>query len=194
MAAPKGGFVPVGRYDGANSIGAPFRAYKADTSTTLAVGDPVIDGSTGSTKGVRVVAQAVGSEGSPSAAIIGVVVGIEPISSDLSLQHLAAASTGYVYVCPAAGHIFACYEDSVGSQLAVTDIARSVDIVVAGASSFNGKSGVLLDSSSAHNSAGYFKIVGLATESGNAVSTSTSAYGKWLVTVKTPQDPGTFTA
>lgn len=186
------GLRPISRFDGSVYKGAVIRCKK-EASVILAPGDPVIHGGNSEAtpaSGIPLVTRAVGSEGSPSASIFGVVVSRAQDTSALNKKHFAAADTGYVYVCPANGMYFEIQEDSVGGSLALTDVGRGADLIVANANTTLGISQVMLDSSTAADSGKQLVIDELLQRVDNAQGT----YGKWKVHFAVPTMPATHTA
>jgi hypothetical protein len=177
MARTPFGLRPVRYRSGGAYTGAVTR-YKKEASVILAIGDPVVktgDSETGT--GIELVNRAVGSEGS-TASITGVVVAIDPIRSDLSKTHMAAADTGYVYVCDDPDVVFQVLSDEAGTALATTDVGRGAKLVVANANTTTGTSNVQLDSSTATGTITsgtcQVMIIGYAQIPGNPVPGTTS--------------------
>lgn len=142
------GFRPIGTLNGVDWNGQVMR-FKKEASVILAVGDPVVGTGTGETAtGIPLITRAQGSEGTPSQ-ITGVVVGIDPIRSDLSKTYMAAADQGYVHVCVGTNVLYAIQEDAVGGNIALTALLAGADIVVTNADTDRGLSQVMIDSSTA---------------------------------------------
>jgi len=127
----------------------------ADYATAVFVGDPVIllaAGSDGAVGMESSVAGGVYAEVEAAAAggvIYGVVVGIEPIYSDLSKQYIPASTGGRVRVLRATqDQLFMIGADSAGDQIELIDINSHYDLVAGAGSTTTGYSGFILDSSS----------------------------------------------
>ncbi len=164
-----------------NSNGSPYNgnailcAIPASDGTATFVGDPVkLAGSADSTTGVPTVAQCAAAD-----AIFGVIVGFEPDRTDLTKVHRAASTLRYCYVCVDKGVVYECQEDSVGNNLAVTEVGLATDIVVGSGSTVTGFSGVELDSSDTATAAGQLRILGLVRKPDNEIG----ANAKWLVVI-----------
>lgn len=122
------GFTPVKYRSGHPYNGAARRYYKSATAGIIGVGDPVIKVTNSSDPegGPEIVRATTG------AAITGVVVGIEPVRSDLAkVGYLASADTGYVLVADDPDLLFEVQEVTGGTALAVTNIGEHIDSVAA---------------------------------------------------------------
>ena len=139
------GFLPVRRLSGKDIA---LRKVKKEASTIIGIGDPVVHtGSAEAGTGIALVDRAVGSEGTPGT-ITGIVVGIDPLRSDLTKQYYAAADTGYLLIAVADSDLVCeIQEDSVGGALAVTDVGQGFQMIVTNANTTTGRSKVMLDSS-----------------------------------------------
>lgn len=121
------GFRPVKYRSGHAYTGAARLYYKSTTAGIIGVGDPVIKvtNSSDPNGGPEIVRATTG------AAITGVVVGIQPVRTDLSQLHLASADTGYVLVADDPDLLFEVQEVTGGTPLAVTNIGQHIDSVSA---------------------------------------------------------------
>lgn len=176
---------PFGMRPVYNSNGSAYNgnallcAIAATEGTATFVGDPVkLAGSADSTTGVPTVLQAAATD-----AIYGVIVGFEPNRADLTLVHRVASTLRYCYVCVDKGVVYEIQEDSVGNNLAVTEVGLATDIVVGSGSTVTGLSAVQLDSSDTGTAAGQIRILGLVRRPDNEIGTN----AKWLVVINESQ-------
>ena len=167
------GFRPVGSFSGGSWNGA-VRTYPVDASNATAI-----------FPGDAITLEADGNV-TPAAAggvILGVCVGIEVDRSVAATEHpgyLPATTAGNIRVCVGDDIIYEVQEDSVGSDLALTDIGANIDHIAGAGSTTTGRSAHEIDSSSvtAAGSAG-FRIIGKVDRVDNEVGTNC----KWLVRV-----------
>jgi hypothetical protein len=131
--------------------GAPYNgacntySVPASDGTALFVGDPVIIGGSADANGVPTILRATAAGG---AYISGVVVGFEPLRTDLTVLHRAASTLRNVFVADDPALIFEIQEDGIGGALAVTDVGLNVDLIATQAgSTATGKSGWSADTS-----------------------------------------------
>ena len=172
VVAPRG-FRPVCDKSGRPFTGAGTRYYKDATAGIIGVGDPVIRGTNSSDPegGPEIVRATTGS------AITGVVIGIEPVRSDLSKKHLAAADTGYVIVADDPDLLFAVQEGTGGTALAVTNVGQHIDSITAvDANTTTGQSKYAI-SNAALAVDNTWRIERLSTRPDNAVGDA----AEWLV-------------
>ena len=160
-----------------------LRRMKKEASVILAPGDAVVlAGSGDSIEGKPTIDRAAAA-----GAISGVVCGIELNTSDLTKKHMAAADTGWVLVMEDPNALYIIQEDSVGNNLALTDIGSFVDIIVANANTTLGVSQMMIDSStaaSAGDTGAQLRVEGLAPGS------EVGANAKWVVSInKGLRDP-----
>lgn len=176
-----GGLRPVGTF------GHPFyqgrtRMYKKEASVAMAPGDFVIATGTCSTvdPSFPLVTIGVGSEGSKSTAIAGVVVGIVPNYNDLTKKSFAAADTGFVLVDVDPRTIYEVAEDGVAGYMAVTAVGGGVDMIWATFDTLTQRSNVLIDSSTIGTSGQQLKLLELVQGPGVVVGDSTA---RWHVMI-----------
>lgn len=172
LNAPRG-FVPVS-LDGSRYVSQVNRYYKDATAGVIAVGDPVVrvTASSDPLGGPEIVRASTGSY------ITGVVVGIDPVRSNLSqVGYLAAADIGYVYVADNPMQYFEVQEGGSGTALAVTDVGVHIDSVTA----LDGNTTIGLSKYQLDNGAkatdNTWVLVRLSPKPDNAVGT----YAKWIV-------------
>lgn len=168
------GLRPVAHRNGAPYTGAANRYYvPSSDGTAIFVGDAVKSAGSADSDGVPSVAQAAAGD-----AIRGVVVGVEPVT-DESTSYRAASTERYVFVADDPDLVFEVQEDSVGGDLAATDVGSNADIVVGSGSTTTGTSGMELDSSTAATTAAQLRILGLAQRADNEIGTN----ARWLVSI-----------
>jgi hypothetical protein len=183
--APKG-FIPVEHLDGSKWNGK-VSMYLADQSNAIFRGDPVKLGGTAGAAGVTVNGQ--DCEGMPNVdraaagdTLLGVVVGFLPLPGNLDLLYKEANSTKRIaLVCDAPDVVYEVQEDSVGNDIAVTQVGNNFDMVtwLAGNTS-SGRSAVELDSSDASGTAtAQFRLLRLVKKPDNALGTN----ARWLVAI-----------
>lgn len=163
------GLTPVRMFSGAPWNNAVER-YAVDSAygTAIFVGDPVIHSGSSDDDGIIEV-QAGGTSGQ----YIGVVVGIEPIRSDLTKTYIPASTGGYVYVSVDPWTVYSIQEDSVSANLAAADVGLNADLVAGAGDTTTGRSGYELDSDSANTTATLsVRILGLVRREDNAIGTN----------------------
>jgi hypothetical protein len=180
------GFRPVQHLDGSpwNGMVNMYLCPSSDASA-IYVGDPVKSGGTAGSAGT--VVNGVDCEGIPTVAVaaagntlLGVVVGFLPKQSDLSVLHREASTNRIALVCDAPDVIYEVQEDSVGNDIAVTQVGNNFDLAYTAGSSTTGQSAAELDSSDASGTAtAQFRLLGLVKRPDNAVGTN----AKWLVMI-----------
>lgn len=180
------GLSPKEYLDGSSWNGAThlYCILQADGSA-YAIGDPVTLGGSGDDNGIPNVVLATAGTGN---AITGVVVsagglkngGFMADPTNLNTTVIPATKTKnyYVMVCDDPNVLFEVQEDSVGNNLAKTDLGNNFNLVSGTNSGY--MSGWMLDSSTAATTATLqLKLVRLAQRSDNAIG----QYGKWLVKI-----------
>lgn len=176
------GATPVGTISG-SPWNAAVRPYSVDSSnaTAIFVGDFVTLEADGNC--------------TPAAAggvILGVCVGIKKIAEDefgvsgyhtapnLDIRYLPASTAGTILVSVGNDILYEVQEDSVGSNLALTDVGANIDLIAGAGSTTTGNSAHELDSSTvtAAGSA-QLRIIGKVNRPDNAVGTNC----RWIVRV-----------
>ena len=151
MANPTGayGFAPVGSIDGSPYSGGTLRAHVAATTVTTAIfnGDTVKMTGTASADGYPQVTLCGATD--PA---WGVVVGVEPIATNLEANNYRPASTAaYLRVVPVEDKFFKVRLN--GSALGVGAVGSTTIYVVAAGSTTTGYSGILASATDAGTSA-----------------------------------------
>jgi hypothetical protein len=180
------GLRPVSKLDGSDFNGAIRHCYFAgDTSTTIYPGDPVKLTGTGDANGVPAVTLADAGD-----AIWGVMVGVagdadEDLVRDTP-RYLSTAA-GYLQAVKADNVIFEIQEDSVGGDLAATNIGNKLDLIAGTPSTSHPiRSAYELDSSTATTATAQVQIIGFPRRADNEIGTNAN----WLVTVAEIQTAG----
>lgn len=175
------GFTVVGMIDGSDYHGKETRVcfLAAETSAACFIGDAIKLTGTGSADGTSpAVAQAAAGD-----TIYGFLTGLEPDFSDegtLSNANYRVNSTlRYGTAIIADGAICSIQEDSVGENIAATEIGMNISVIVGSGSTTTGISGMELDSSTAATTNTLvFRIMSIDKTQGNAIG----ANCRWLVT------------
>lgn len=180
------GMRPIKHLDGSLWNGkVDMYLVPSSDATAIYVGDPVKSGGTAGAAGT--VVNGIDCEGLPTIAVaaagntlLGVVVGFLPKQTDLSILHREASTARIALVCNAPDVIYEIQEDSVGNDVAVTQVGNNFDIVYAAGSATTGRSAVELDSSDVSGTAtAQLRLLGLRQRPGNAVGTN----AKWEVLI-----------
>lgn len=174
-----GGLKPVGTFGHEKYEGRTTRVKK-EAAAAIYPGDFVISTGTADADGVPLVTIGVGSEGSKSTAIRGVVVGMDPNYNDLTKLGMASADTGYLYIDQDPRTIYEIAEDGVGGYLAAAAIGGGVDMIWAAADTVTQRSNVLIDSSAIGTSGEQLKLLGLAQGPGITLGDATA---RWKVMI-----------
>jgi len=180
------GLIPVAHLDG-SPFNGKVRPFLFDQSNAVYIGDPVKLGGTAGAAGVFV--NGINCEGMPNAdraaagdTLLGVVIGFSPLQSSVETLYKAADATKRIgYVVSAPDVIFEVQEDSVGNDIAVTQVGNNFDMITwAAGSNTTGQSIVELDSSDATGTAtAQFRLLRLVNRPDNALGTN----AKWEVVI-----------
>lgn len=183
--APKG-LIPVKHLDG-SPFNGKTRPYLCAGSNAIYKGDPVKLAGTAGEAGTYV--NGMHMEGVPTIdraaagdALLGVVVGFLPLQSNTELLYKEANSTARLaLVVDSPDVVYEIQEDSVGNDIAVTQVGNNFDMAAwAAGSNTSGISSVELDSSDASGTAAaQFRLLRLASRPDNAVGTN----AKWEVVI-----------
>jgi hypothetical protein len=169
--------------------GAPYNgacntySVPATDGTALFVGDPVIVAGSADALGVPTITRATATGG---AYITGVIVGFEPLRTDLTVISRVASTARNVYVADDPALIFEVQEDAIGGALAAVDVGLNVDLIATQAgSTTTGKSGWQADTSTkATTNTLQLRIEGFVQREDNEVG---SANAKILVSINLHQ-------
>lgn len=128
------------------------------------------------TSGMPTIAQSVAGTGPH----VGVVVGFEPLLTDLSVKHRLASTSRVALVVDDPNVIFEIQEVSGGTALTVTEVGLNTNVVVAAGSTTTGLSGMELANGSEAATVGLdLKILRLALREDNAIG----EHAKWEVLI-----------
>lgn len=181
------GLSPVMHAMGVNYTGGG-RVYcipSTDSTNAYAIGDPVASGGSADSNGIPTVTLATAGTGNAIRGVImsagGLVNGAflaDPTNLNTTVIPTVKTKNYYVMVIDDPRVIFEAQEDSIGQNLAATDVGLNVNLV---AGTNNGYlSGWMIDSSTAGTgSTIQAKILQLAPRPGNAIG----QYGKWWVLI-----------
>ena len=171
------GFKPVRYRDGSPYNGAAQRCSYV-TAADLYVGDVVASSGTADAAGVIGVSLA-----GETAAVYGVVVGFEPIVSDLSSNYITSAQATstttptFVLVATDKNIIYHCKEDGTGGFLTADEVGENTNSTAGTPVTAYGASGHVLDSSDQNTTATLqFKLLGLAQTPGNDYGTTSTVW------------------
>jgi len=174
------GFTCIGTLDGSDYHGKAQRvALLAADSTATFVGDTVKITGTASADGTTPSVAQCAAGDRP----YGVLVSLEPNFEDessLSTANYRVASTlRYGMVIPMDAGLFAIQEDSVGGDLAITNVGQNISVVVGAGSTATGISGMEIDSSTAATTNTLvYRIMGVHRVEDNELGTNC----QWVVT------------
>lgn len=165
------GLVPVGTFSGQP---VPIRTVVAlSGASALGVGDPVIPGGSGDTSGRMSVDIAVGSEGTESTNIYGVVVGIQASGPDNLLTYAGATGSERIVQIALATHdVIFRVNSSNTTGPNPQDIGLGFDLVLGSVDTLTGKSGWALDvgeDNQAGASSGQVRLIGFDNRPDNEI-------------------------
>lgn len=176
------GFEPVRPAGGTIQTNEYF--VPSSDATALYIGDPVIIAGSGDTAGVPSITRATAGT---AGRITGVVVGFRPDSNIVANGYRAASTNGYVLVCDDPNQVYEVQDDSVGGDLAVTDIGLNADMIAGTGSNYTKRSGFMLDTSTKATTATLqWRIIGIQQRNDVEVATNS----KVLVRINLPTETG----
>jgi hypothetical protein len=166
------GLRPLRHLSGAPYNGAANRYYvPASDDTAIYVGGLVKAGGSSDADGVMSVTGNV----STGNAVIGVVVGVEPVTHE-STNYRVASTERYVLVADDPSLLFECQDDSDGGALAAANVGNTADLTgFTSGSTASGRSSIEIDASTATASGDGTEdvlIVGLAKRPDNEIGTN----------------------
>jgi hypothetical protein len=172
------GFRPVGTI-GQSSYNGKIETFYCGDATAIGIGDPVtIVGAGGiHTDGKTPII----TRATSTAVVCGVLTGIMPVPTDLTLTGHKASQATFCLVDTDPNTIYEIQEDSVGGSIALADGTKNANFVLGtvDTTTWNGKT--MLDSSSAAASATLDCL--LLRPSPVLGNTAAATYAKWLVAV-----------
>lgn len=177
------GFRPFRYFSGAPYNGKLTR-YITDGATDLFVGDLVKLTTTGTTSGLRTIAQAAASD-----AVVGVVVGFQPDYANLNAAPYRVASTTRIaFVVDDPEVLFVAQEDGAVDPLESLDLGLNVNFVVGSGSTTTGQSGMQIDSDTHATSAVLpLKLIEVLQAPDNEFPVGGQAYTRWVVKINNHQ-------
>lgn len=180
------GLTPIRHSNGAPYNGAYSEYYVPSTyATALFVGDCVLVTGTSNTAGYKGnepgTLPEINLAGATSDYISGVIVGFEPLPSDLSKTYNAASTERIVYVADDPDLVFEIQEDGDTTPLAATSASNNADLIYThSGSTATGKSGAELDSSTINTTNTLqLRVRRLVNRVNNAIG----EHAKWEVTI-----------
>lgn len=181
------GLSPFGYLNGSqwNGQARMYCIPSTDSTNAYAIGDPVVLAGSADTKGIPTVTLATAGYGN---AITGVIVGAggivyggpgaNPTNLNTTVVPATKAQNYYVLVADDPNILFVAQEDSVGNNLAATDVGSNIDLVAGANSGY--LSGWMIDSSTANTgSTRQVQLMQFLQTPDNAIGT----YGRWVVRI-----------
>ena len=162
------GLTPIRTTQGKPNTGqVTTMAFVSADGTAAFKGDLVKLSGTANSDGLASVAQSAAGDVS-----VGVIVDFEPDRADLTVLHRVASTDREVLVCTDREMLYEIQDDSVGGDLAITNIGNTADVIVGAGSTVSGLSGMELDSSDADANAGQLLIMELVQRPDNVIGTN----------------------
>ena len=150
-------------------------------SAAIGLGDPVKLAGSADANGVPTVAR-LATPGTDVFA--GVMVGVEPLPTDLSLNYRKASTAMYIYVCTDPAALYEVQEDSAGGALAATSVGLNANVVLGTVDTTTGNGKTMLDSSTALGTSTLdLQVVRLVARPDNEIGN----YAKWIVKLNKTQ-------
>lgn len=167
------GLVPVRSLTGGGLPPAIKAVALSSYDTNLFIGDPVILGGSGDQSGRPSVEIAVGSEGSESTGIYGVIMGFMAQDPDsLNVNYGAASTTRILTVMPALPTVVFRVNASNTTGPNPNDIGHGFDLVLGSGDTLTGKSGWALDvgeDNQAGATSGQTRLIGFSNRADNEI-------------------------
>ena len=181
------GLSPFGYLNGSpwNGQARMYCIPSSDATNAYAIGDPVVLAGSADTKGIPTVTLATAGYGN---AVTGVIVGAggivyggpgaNPANLNTTVVPVTKAQNYYVLVADDPNILFMAQEDSVGNNLAATDVGNNIDLVAGTNSGY--LSGWMIDSSTANTgNTRQLQLMQFVQTPDNAIGT----YGRWVVRI-----------
>ena len=181
------GLSPFGYLNGSpwNGQARMYCIPSTDSTNAYAIGDPVVLAGSADTKGIPTVTLATAGYGN---AVTGVIVGAggivyggpgaNPNNLNTTVVPVTKAQNYYVLVADDPNILFMAQEDSVGNNLAATDVGNNIDLVAGTNSGY--LSGWMIDSSTANTgNTRQLQLMQFLQTPDNAIGT----YGRWVVRI-----------
>lgn len=171
---------PIRHLDGTPYNGKTQRYHIAATyEVALFVGDFVISNGTAAVDGTPEIQQAIGTEGTPSTALLGVIASFEP-SSDPNLLHSLVDTAQYVNVIDSPDVIYEIQEDGDTTPLVADDMGNNADIIVAAGDTNRGTSGMEIDSTSKNTTTLHLRVLGVHIDEDNLEFSANCIYEVYI--------------
>ena len=170
------------RLDGACTAFQVTKFYvPATDATAIGLGDPVKLAGSADANGIATVTRLA----TPGTDIVaGIMIGVEPLQADLSLNYRKASTAMYIYCITDPDTVFEVQEDSVGGALAAADIGLNANLVLGTVDTVTGNGKTMLDTSTKNTTNTLdVQILGLKQEVGNEFGN----YAKVLVKINKSQ-------
>ena len=181
------GLSPFGYLNGSpwNGQARMYCIPSSDATNAYAIGDPVVLAGSADTKGIPTVTLATAGYGN---AVTGVIVGAggivyggagaNPTNLNTTVVPVTKAQNYYVLVADDPNILFVAQEDSVGNNLAATDVGNNIDLVAGTNSGY--LSGWMIDSSTDNTgNTRQLQLMQFVQTPDNAIGT----YGRWVVRI-----------
>lgn len=169
------GLRPVGTIGSHTYNGKIEKFYvPSTTAAAIGIGDPVKLAGGLHTDGTPLAARATAGD-----VVIGVLVGVQPLPTDLTVTYRKASTSMYIYVETDPMTIYEVQEDSVGGAVALASGTQNATIIYGTVDTVTGNGKTMLDSSTvAANAALDLLILRPSPAVDNTVPL---AYAKWHV-------------
>jgi hypothetical protein len=170
------GLRPVSMIDGSCYTGTVRRYYVPSTdATAIGIGDPVVIAGSADADGIPTVTR-LATPGTD--VMVGVMVGVQPLPADLSINYRKASTAMYIYCTVGPDVLYEVQEDSDGGALAATNVGQNANLVLGTVDTTTGNGKTMLDSSTANTTNSLdVQIIQLANHVDNAIGN----YAKWFV-------------
>ena len=152
---------PVKRLDGGSAVVTNKYVVDASNGTAIFIGDFIKLENDG-----NVAPAAAGGN------ILGVCVGVLDDYDNLTRRYLPASTAGNILVCDDPWMIYEVQEDSVGGDLAHTNIGNNCDLVAGSGSTTTGISAHEIDASDAKTGIAQLRLLRISPRDDNAIGTN----------------------
>jgi len=149
--------------------------------SAIGLGDPVKLAGSADADGIPTVTRLA----TPGTDVVaGVMVGVQPLPTDLSLNYRKASTGMYIYCITDPDAVFEVQEDAVGGALAAADVGLNCNLILGTVDTLTGNSKTMLDTSTkAVTSTLDVQILGFK----QGVDNEIGAYAKVLVKINKAQ-------
>lgn len=172
------GLRPVGTLGSAGYVGRIEKFYVPSTdSAAIGLGDPVVLTGTSDADGIPAVIRPTSGA---TTSIVGVMVGVVPTPTDLTLNYRKASTAMYILVDTDPNTVYEVQEGNTAATtvMAVTDVGRNAALIMGTVDTTTGNGKTLLDVNTVETTTTLTcQILRLKPAVDNAIG----AYGKWLV-------------